>query len=71
METGDETGGISGVANGFRPPALGEGWYICRTCKHRFLNRRYGLLSEVIGRLFVKCPECGSLKTERDTKWVY
>jgi DNA-directed RNA polymerase subunit RPC12/RpoP len=71
MRTGENTGGIFEQKSGFMPPAPGEGMYICNKCNNSFFNSKKGFLSDIFGGLFVKCPKCGSLETERDTKFVY
>jgi DNA-directed RNA polymerase subunit RPC12/RpoP len=46
-------------------PFPGNGFYICRNCGNRFLNKRSRILSELIGDLLVRCPKCKSLRTQR------
>jgi predicted RNA-binding Zn-ribbon protein involved in translation (DUF1610 family) len=50
----------------FRPPATGDkAIFVCKKCGRRFM---------AVIRIVpfqVKCPECGSLKVERDKKVSY
>jgi len=64
-------GGIVNHTEGFIPPRPGEGLYICRKCGKHFTNMRSHILSEIIGGLFVMCPECGSFYTERNQMVAY
>jgi len=55
-------------------PNAGEGAFICRSCGNWFNNHNLpdenwllDLIRKVVnGDLFVKCPKCESLQTERN-----
>jgi predicted Zn-ribbon and HTH transcriptional regulator len=54
------------ITSGIRPPHAGDkAMFICKDCGHRFTAALHIL------PLPVKCPECGSLNTERDRTVVY
>jgi predicted Zn-ribbon and HTH transcriptional regulator len=50
------------ISNGVRPPGLGDkARFVCKKCGQRFMA------TIRILPIPVKCPECGSLNTAKDT----
>jgi len=78
MKPGLKTGGISNHMSGVMLPRPGEGAFICRSCGKHFHNHASSdenwlldIFRKVTNGNFVKCPECGSLRTERDPFVAY